>query len=268
MANTQGADGAAEQVPSLWTTPELFRVFGVEPMMGRVFTDREGFGRAAIRGEAAGTSVVLLSHGYWQRRFGSDPNVLCKMIPIGRGSSVVIGVMPAGFRVGTLNVDVYSPIYIDRSKPEAIGSRGFLCFGRLRPGVTLETVRAEMAVIAGQVGRDDPGEKDFGVVITSLRDYLVRDARLVLLVLAGVVGFVLLIACANLAGLCLRAVSAVKVRWRSALHWARAADGCSSSYWLRACSCPQSEALSASCSVRGPAAHSCSWRATPWRSVK
>ncbi len=204
VTNTQGVDGAAEQVPSLWTTPELFRVFGVAPMLGRVFTDQEGFGRAQVRGEAgAGTSVVVLSHGYWQRRFGADPNILGTTIPTGRGSSMVIGVMPAGFRVGTLNVDVYSPLRIDRSKPEAVGSRSFLCFGLLRRGVTLEAARAEMAVIASQVSREDPNEEDFGVVITSLRDYLVRDTRLILLVLAGVVAFVLLIACANLAGLLL-----------------------------------------------------------------
>jgi predicted permease len=202
-ANTQGIDGA-EQVPGLWTTPELFRVFGVSPVLGRVFTGQEGFGRAEIRGEAeAGTSVVMLSHGYWQRRFGSNANILGRTIPIGRGSAVVIGVMPAGFRIGTLNVDVYSPLRIDRSKPEAIGSRGFLCFGRLRAGVSLEAARAEMAVIARQVGREDPVEKLFAVEISSLRDYLVRDTRVVLLVLAAVVAFVLLIACANLAGLLL-----------------------------------------------------------------
>jgi len=201
--NTQGIDDA-EQVPGLWTTPELFRVFGVEPMMGRVFTNREGLGRAQVRGEAAsGSSVVVLGHDYWQRRFGSDPNILGKTIPIGRGTAVVAGVLPAGFRVGTLNVDIYSPIHIDRSKPEAVGSRGFLCFGRLRRGVSLETARAEMEAIAGQVGREDPNEKDWGVAVLSLRDYLVRDTRLVLLVLAGVVALVLLIACANLAGLLL-----------------------------------------------------------------
>jgi len=201
--NTQGVDGA-EQVPGLWTTPELFRVFGVEPMLGRVFTDQEGFGRADVRGEAKpGTTVVVLSQGYWQRRWGSDANILGKTLPAGWGTAVVIGVMPPGFRVGTLKADVYLPIRIDRSKPEAVGSRGFLCFGRLRKGVTVEAARAEMEVIAGQVGREDPVEKLFGVVILSLRDYLVRDTRLVLFVLAGVVTFVLLIACANLAGLLL-----------------------------------------------------------------
>ncbi len=201
--NTQGVDGA-EQAPGLWTTPELFRVFGVEPTLGRVFTDQEGFSRSQVRREAAAeTSVAVLSHGYWQRRFGSDANILGKTLATGWGKAVVIGVMPAGFRVGTLNVDVYLPIHIDRSRPEAVGSRGFLCFGRLRRGVTLEAARAEMAVIAEQVGREDPVERLFGVVILSLRDYLVGDNRLVLLVLAGVVAFVLLIACANLAGLLL-----------------------------------------------------------------
>lgn len=201
--NTQGT-GGAEQVPGLWTTPELFRVFGVAPVLGRAFTEEEGSTRAEARGEAAAaSSVAVLSHRYWQQRFGSDPSVLGKTLPIGRGSAVVLGVMPAGFRVGTLDVDVYRPIAIDRNKPEAIGSRSFLCFGRLRAGVTIEAARAEIALIARQVGREDAGEKDFGVVVSSLRDYLVRDSRLALFVLAGVVAFVLLIACANLAGLLL-----------------------------------------------------------------
>src|SRR5262249_7263471 len=125
--NTQGIDGSAEQAPGLWTTPELFRVFGLSPMLGRVFTDQEGFGRGQIRREApGGGSVVVLSHGYWQRRFGADPNIVGKTLPIGQGTAAIIGVMPAGFRVGTLNVDVYSPLGIDRSTPEAIGSRSFL----------------------------------------------------------------------------------------------------------------------------------------------
>ena len=110
--------------------------------------------------------------------------------------------MPAGFRVGTLNVDVYSPLRLTAASRRRRLTE-FSCFGRLRSGVSLETARAEMAVIAGQVGREDPGEKEFGVVLISLRDYLVRDTRLVLLVLTGVVAFVLLIACANLAGLLL-----------------------------------------------------------------
>ena len=111
--------------------------------------------------------------------------------------------MPAGFRVGTLSIDIYRAIPIDRARPESIGSRSFLCFARLRPGATVESARAEMTVIASQVSAEEPTEKEFGVVVFSLRDYLVRDSRLVLLILAGVVAFVLLVACANLAGLLL-----------------------------------------------------------------
>ena len=201
--NTEGTDGA-EQVAGLWSTAELFRVLGVGPLLGRVFTDPEGFNRSAVRGEGPdGTSVVVLSHGYWQRRFGSDPNILGKSIRMGRGSSVVIGVMPAGFRLGPLTVDLYLPMPLDRNKPEAVGSRSFQCYGRLRPGVSLEMARAEMAVLADQVGRQYPIDAGWGVMVFSLRDYLVRDNRPVLLVLLGVVALVLLIACANLAGLVL-----------------------------------------------------------------
>ena len=201
--NTQGAEGA-EQVSGLWTTSELFRVFGVPPFLGRVFTDQEGFDRSAIRGEGpAAAPLVVLGHGYWQRRFGSDDDVLGRTIPIGRGSGVVIGVMPAGFRVATLNVDVYLPLPLDRNRPEAVGSRSFQCYGRLRPGVSLDAARAEMAVLAAQGGRQHPADEGWGVTVLGLRDHLVRDHRLVLLVLLGVVAFVLLIACANLAGLLL-----------------------------------------------------------------
>ena len=111
--------------------------------------------------------------------------------------------MPADFRVGTLAVDLYIPLNPDRNRPETIGSRAFLCFGLLRPGVTLEASRAEMATIADEVGRLYPVERDWGVLVVGLRDYLVRDNRLILLLLSGVVALVLLIACANLAGLLL-----------------------------------------------------------------
>ncbi|RPJ61440.1 MAG: ABC transporter permease [Acidobacteria bacterium] len=200
--NTQGVEGA-EQVSGLWTTSKLFEVFGVKPMMGRLFEDQEGLDRAAIRAESESSQVVILSHGYWQRRFGSNPDILGKTIPTGHSSATIIGILPAGFRVGTLQIDLFLPIRVDRANPDAIGSRGFQCFGLLRRGVTVETAQAEMTVLAEQIGRELSVEKDWRVVVLSLRDYLVRDNRLVLLVLLAVVGFVLLIACANLAGLLL-----------------------------------------------------------------
>ena len=200
--NTEGTDGA-EQVAGLWSTAELFQVFGVAPILGRVFTNQEGFNRGAVRGEGPGAPVVVLSYGYWQRRFGLDRNILGKTIRAGDTSAVVIGVMAAGFRVATLNVDVYLPLPLDRNRPEAVGSRSFHCYGLLRPGIALEAARAEMTVIATQVSRQYPIDEGWGVMVLGLRDYLVRDNRLVLLLLEGVVAFVLLIACANLAGLLL-----------------------------------------------------------------
>ena len=200
--NTQGVEGA-EQVAGLWTTSRLFQVFGVRPMIGRLFEDEEGLNRAAVRAGSGSNQVVVLSHGYWQRRFASNPDILGKTILTGHSSATIIGVLPPGFRLGTLQVDLFLPIRVDRANPDAIGSRGFQCFGLLRRGVTVERAQAEMTVLADQIGRELPVEKDWGVVVLSLRDYLVRDNRLVLLVLFAVVGFVLLIACANLAGLLL-----------------------------------------------------------------
>lgn len=198
--NTEGADGA-EQIPGLWVSPELFRVFSFQPHLGPGFTQGSGTGRIEVREGTVGE--LILSYEYWQRRFGSDPSIVGKSVPAGRGSAVIVGVMPAGFRVGNLKVDVYSPLRIDRSKPESIGSRSFLCFGRLRPGVTLQGARVEMETLALRIGQEDEGERNFGVVLSSLRDYLVGENRSLLFTLAGVVGFVLLIACANLAALLL-----------------------------------------------------------------
>src|SRR5262249_31467676 len=122
---------------------------------------------------------------------------------LGGGTARGGGVWRGGFGVGPLGVAGCGPMAIDRARPDAVGSRSFLCFGRLRSGVTLEAARAEITVIAAQVGRETASEKDVSVVVTGLREYLVRDSRLVLFVLSGVVALVLLIACANLAGLLL-----------------------------------------------------------------
>ena len=190
--NTDGRDGA-EMVSGFWSTADLFRVFGVAPALGRAFTDEESHGGAA--------PVVVLGHDYWRRRFGADPQIVGRAIRLGREQGTVVGVMPAGFRVGTLSIDVYYPLPLD--DPVAVGSRSYQCYGRLRPGVSVQAAQVEMALVAEQVGREHPVEKGWGVEVFELRDSLVGDNRLALLLLLGVVVFVLLIACANLAGLLL-----------------------------------------------------------------
>jgi len=197
--NTEGADGY-EQVPRLWMSRNLFQVFGVRPFLGSGFREN---GKGAIELRQGEVGELVLSYEYWQRRFGADRSIIGRSIAAGAGSAVVVGVMPAGFRIANLKVDAYSPIRMDRTNPDSIGSRSFLSFGRLRPGVTLEAAQAEMDALATHIGEGDATERNYGVVLMGLRDYLVGEHRSVLFILTAVVGLVLLITCGNLASLLL-----------------------------------------------------------------
>jgi predicted permease len=186
----------AEQLTHLWTTSEFFHVFGVAPALGRAFTPEE----AKVGGDRG---VAIISHDLWQRRFASDPGVIGKtiLLSFGKQTRTVIGVMPAGFRMASLAPDVYTPMPLDRSNPQSIGGRSFICYGRLKPNVDLASAQAEMSVIANQLSNQYPADKGWGVAVFGLHQYLVKDARSILPILMGVVAIVLLIACANLAGL-------------------------------------------------------------------
>ncbi len=184
----------AEQLSSLWTTSELFRVFGVEPALGRAFTPEE-----TTAGGDRG--VVIISHDLWQRSFAGDPGVVGKTILFGRTKRTVIGVMPAGFRVTSLAPDVYTAMPLDRSNPQSIGGRSFICYGRLKAKVDLASAQAEMSGIANQLSSQYPADKGWDVAVFGLHQHLVKEARSILPILMGVVAMVLLIACANLAGL-------------------------------------------------------------------
>ena len=199
-ANAMGPEGA-EQLSGLWTTAGLFRVFGVSPALGRGFTEDES---VAVGDPPAATGhVVIISHALWRQRFASDPNIIGKTLLLGGEPQTVIGVMPMGFRVGMLDPDLYLPMPVDRQQPDAIGSHSFDCYGRLRAGVDLGAAQAEMNLIAGRLGREYPMDHDWTVAVLSLRDHLTMDSRPVLLLLQGVVAFILLIVCSNVAGLLL-----------------------------------------------------------------
>lgn len=192
--NVIGSTGA-EQVSRLLTTPELFRVFNVSPTLGRGFTDDEG--------RPGGQPAVVLGYGFWQRWFGGDPLVLGRQLPVQDGSLTIVGVAPEGFRIGVVEPDVFTPLTIDPANPAATGSRAFDCYARLKAGVTLEEATAEMDVIAAALGQQYPTSEGMGVMVSSLHDYLVRDARPGLRLLMAVVAILLAIACLNLAGLVL-----------------------------------------------------------------
>lgn len=190
--NVVGPNGP-EQAVRLLTSSDLFRVFGISPALGRMFTEEEtkpGF-----------HPVVILGYGFWQRWFGGDPTVVGRGLPVQDGSLTIVGVAPAGFRIGTMEPDVFTPMTIDPANPAATGSRSFECYGRLATGVSVDAAQSEMKAIASSLRREYEVDKGMGVFVSTLHDYLVREARPGLRLLMAIVSIVLLIACVNLAGL-------------------------------------------------------------------
>jgi putative ABC transport system permease protein len=185
--------GHAEQLQALKATPGLFDLLGVAPAIGHAF-------------DGAGDELqVVLGHALWQRRFGGDPGIVGQTLVLdGRGYRVA-AVMPPAFRFPPFwaEADLWAPLVLD-AEQEASHSRFLRVFGRLRPGATLETAQAEMDVIGERLAGEWPrSNADVRVNVEPLREPVVGGARPALLVLLGAVGFVLLIACANVASLLL-----------------------------------------------------------------
>lgn len=191
--NTEGSEGA-EEVPGVWASAELFQVLEVRPFLGRTYTESEA--------RPGGPPVIVLDYGYWQSRFGGDPSVLGKSVRVGESSSTIIGVMPMGFRLPLGRAELYLPLPLDPSKPEAAGSRSFECYGRLRLGITLSESGAELSLFDHRAP-PDAIYQGWSTNVIGLRELLAGNSRPVLLLLLAVVAVVLLIACANVAGLLL-----------------------------------------------------------------
>jgi putative ABC transport system permease protein len=199
-----GGAGEPERLPAAFVTTNLLDVLGVAPALGRGFRqdeEREGNGR-----------VVLLSDGLWRRRFAADPNVVGRPVTVDGEPFEVVGVLPAGFRFPTdFRGDAVSelavPLTLDRAAPRSKRGGHYLqAVARLGPGVTLEAAGRDLETVLGGLIREYPDQHDqggFGVWVTPLREDLLGPARPVLLVLAGAVGLVLALTCANVAGLLL-----------------------------------------------------------------
>jgi putative ABC transport system permease protein len=183
--------GEPERVMTVRTTASLFRVLAVPPQLGRWFEEEED--------RPGGAPVVILSHGFWQRRLGADPAVLGTVLTLDDVPRTVVGVMPPDFR--HRRADVWVPLA--RAVDEATRNNHFLVtYGRLARGVTLEQARREMHSLGERLAQ----EKDnmgHGIDVQPYHSLVVRDARTPLLVLMGSVVFILLIACANVANLLL-----------------------------------------------------------------
>ncbi|MBA3715526.1 MAG: ABC transporter permease [Pyrinomonadaceae bacterium] len=191
--NLTGAD-EPERLAGRAVSAEFFDVLGVKPAAGRSFLpeeDRPGASR-----------VCILSHGLWQRRFGSDPSPVGKQLRLGGESYTVIGVLPASYRFGT-PTDIFVPIGLRAGEMMERGSHpGIYAVARLKPGVSVERARTELVSLAERISTQY-GMKGNSATLTPLREALVGDIRTSLLVLLGAVGFVLAIACANVANLLL-----------------------------------------------------------------
>jgi predicted permease len=199
----------AERIFGAVSTADLFPALGVKPLMGRVFTSEEDV--------PGGPSVVVISQNLWQRAFGSDPAIVGKEIKLGNKQTTVVGVMPASFRfpVQGERPDYWQPISTSPSyiaNKEKRDTRSIRVIARLKPGVTREQANEELATISRRLEEQYPDSNTgFAVSVTPLHEDLVGQVRPALLVILGAVGFVLLIACANVANLLLaRAASRQK----------------------------------------------------------
>jgi len=195
-------DGAPEEVPVQFATPELFQILGIQPIVGRVFTQAEA--------DPHQGQVALLSYGLWQRRFGGDPGVVGKTIKLHGSPFNVVGVMPADFqwhikkRSGTGKApDIWTVLSMPSSGPSLRG-RFLSVVAKLKPGVSMAQAESDIKVIETHLAEESPEfNNGYSAEVIPLREQLVGNARSALLILLGAVGFVLLIACANVANLML-----------------------------------------------------------------
>jgi predicted permease len=187
--------GEPERIEGRLVSANLFSLLGVEPQAGRAFLPEED--------QPGRDRVVVLSHGLWQRRFGSDGKIIGRTLTLNGESYTVVGVMPPGFQFPTREDQLWVPIAFTPQQAANRGRHYLEVVARLKPGVSLAQAQAEMSAIATRLQQQHTENTDLGAAITPLHEQVVGDIKPALLVLLGAVGFVLLIACANVANLLL-----------------------------------------------------------------
>jgi putative ABC transport system permease protein len=184
-----------ERVARLVVSRELFPALGVAPLMGRRFS--------AADEAAEAPRVAILSHGYWQRRLGSAPDAIGRVMAIDGVPTEVVGVLPAGFRF-SYDVDIWLPMRTDDPFIAERGKTNWSVVGRLAPGVTMAEAQSEVDVIAARLAAQYPdSNRGVGLVLTHLQAAWSENYRESLFMLQAAVVLVLLIACGNVAGLLL-----------------------------------------------------------------
>ncbi len=189
--------GQPEQLSGIYTSASLFPLLGVTPLLGRNFQPQDDHPGAPC--------VVMLSDGLWQQRFGGDPNILGRPLTLNGATCSVSGVLPGNFHYRD-DAQVFLPI--EKMSSLELNAReqhpGIRVFGRLKPGVAVQAAQAEMVSIAAGLARQYPASNaSHSATVVPMKDDTVESVRPTLLLLAAAVGFVLIIACANVANLLL-----------------------------------------------------------------
>ncbi len=182
-----------ERIPLCRVSANFLSMLGLQPALGREFAPQED--------QPGAPRVAMLSEALWKRRYGADRALVGHQIQLDRDSYTVVGILPAGFDLVGREIEIYLPIAASTAR--APGMPTVAAHARLKPGVPVSVAQSEMDGISRRWVEQYHYPKDWGTRIWPLRDYLIRDVRTSIVVLAVAVGLVLLIACANVANLLL-----------------------------------------------------------------
>lgn len=194
-----GADDQPVRIDAAAVNWQLFEVLNVAPMLGRYFNEEED--------QPGGPNVVVLSHDLWQRSFGGDPGIVGRTIEVNGQTTDVIGVMPEHFDIDESQAEIWLPLQLDWTNRANFGSHFLFLVGRLAPGATLASAETELQQFVNGfqelIGDGHVHPETHPLHMVQLQEEVVGEIRPALMVLLGAVGFVLLIACANVANLLL-----------------------------------------------------------------
>jgi predicted permease len=196
--NLLSGKGEPERLSGVPVSDNFFQVLGVKPQIGRLFTAEEC--------KWNGPKAVLLSHGFWERRFAADPGIVGRTLTINEQPVTVAGVLPESFDMGSVfapgsHFDLYMPFPLSPETNRWGNTMAIV--GRLKPGVTVRSAQSEIRTLAQRITAAHPERNEFEGVLTPLKERVSGRIRPALLVLASAVGVVMLIVCANLSNLLL-----------------------------------------------------------------